>query len=71
MSVAILALWIACFTLSQTVPWMFATLGRANTFWTYAVMCGVSLVFVAAFIPETKGKTLEAIERQWSRTTRR
>lgn len=67
MSVAILALWIACFTLSQTVPWMFATLGRATTFWTYAIMCGVSLVFVAAFIPETKDQTLEAIEQHWTR----
>jgi sugar porter (SP) family MFS transporter len=66
MSVAAGALWIACFAVSQTVPWMFASLGRATTFATYAVMCVVALVFVALFVPETKGKTLEEIERSWT-----
>jgi hypothetical protein len=28
-------------------------------------MCVVSVVFVAALVPETKGKSLEEIERQW------
>lgn len=65
MSVATVALWIACFAISQTVPWMFENLGRPATFWTYAVMCGVSFLFVLAFVPETKGKTLEEIERGW------
>lgn len=67
MAVATVALWIACFAISQTVPWMFKNLGRSTTFWTYAVMCAVSVVFVALFIPETKGKTLEEIERSWTR----
>ncbi len=67
MAVATVALWIACFAVSQTVPWMFDHLGQAQTFWTYGIMCAVSLVFVWAFIPETKGKTLEQIERSWAR----
>ena len=67
MGVATVALWVACFAVSQSVPWMFEHLGQPATFWSYALMCLVSLVFVAAFVPETKGKTLEQIERSWSR----
>jgi SP family arabinose:H+ symporter-like MFS transporter len=67
MGVATVSLWVACFAVSQTVPWMFKHLGQATTFWTYALMCAVSFVFVALFVPETKGKTLEEIERSWTR----
>jgi SP family arabinose:H+ symporter-like MFS transporter len=67
MAVATVALWIACFGVSQTVPMMFKHLGEATTFWTYAVMCAVSFVFVFCYVPETKGKTLEEIERTWLR----
>ncbi|OHB70596.1 MAG: MFS transporter [Planctomycetes bacterium RBG_13_63_9] len=67
MGVATVCLWVACFAVSQTVPWMFDRLGQPATFWTYAAMCVVSLVFVALFVPETKGKTLEEIERSWMR----
>ncbi len=67
MSVAVFALWVACFTLSQTVPWMFENIGEAGTFWTYAVMCVITFFFVGGFVPETKGKTLEEIEKTWVR----
>ncbi|MBN2291787.1 MAG: sugar porter family MFS transporter [Pirellulales bacterium] len=67
MSVAIFSLWVACFTLSQTVPWMFKHIGEAGTFWTYAAMCVVMLIVVGGFVPETKGKTLEEIEKTWAR----
>lgn len=67
MAVATVALWIACFAVSQTVPWMMDDRhwGEPATFWTYAVMCVVALVLVAWAVPETKGKTLEQIEREW------
>ena len=67
MGVATVSLWIACFVVSQTVPSMFDTLGQALTFWTYALMCLVAFFFVLRFVPETKGKTLEEIERSWLR----
>jgi sugar porter (SP) family MFS transporter len=67
MAVATVSLWVACYAVSQTVPLMFERLGRPNTFWTYCVMCVICFLFVLAFIPETKGKTLEEIERSWIR----
>jgi len=67
MAIAIVALWIACFAVAQSVPWMFEHAGHPLTFGIYAVMCAVAFVFVALFVPETKGKTLEEIERSWHR----
>ncbi len=65
MSVATVCLWIACYAVSQTFPWLLATFS-GNSFYLYAVMCAASLAFVWRFIPETKGRTLEEIERQWT-----
>jgi len=67
MGVATVTLWVACFAVSQTVPWMFKHLGHPGTFWIYAAMSAVAFLFVARFVPETKGKTLEQIERGWQR----
>ncbi len=67
MGVATVTLWIACFAVSYTVPWMFKNLKHPTTFWIYAAMCLVAFVFSAGFVPETKGKTLEEIERSWVR----
>jgi MFS family permease len=66
MSVATLALWAACYLVSQTFP---VLLGRAagGVFFIYAAMCAVAFVFVLAVVPETKGRSLEQIERSWSR----
>jgi len=70
MAIAIVSLWIACFAVAQSVPWMFEHAGHPVTFGIYAVMCAVAFVFVALFVPETKGKTLEEIERSWHRAER-
>ncbi|NUQ65671.1 MAG: sugar porter family MFS transporter [Pirellulales bacterium] len=67
MSIATVSLWIACFLVSQTFPWMLKTLQGAKTFWIYAATCAVAFLFVLLFVPETKGKTLEEIERSWTR----
>ena len=34
-----------------------------GTFWSFGLICFLSVIFVAIFIPETKGKSLEEIER--------
>jgi hypothetical protein len=38
-------------------------LGLGNTFWIFAVICGLGFFYILARLPETKGKTLEEIER--------
>ena len=66
MSIATISLWIACLILTFT----FLSLARAITvtgaFWTYATMCILTFLFVWKLTPETKGKTLEEIERSWA-----
>ncbi len=59
MSVAVSALWIACFLLTYTFPVLNATLGSAGTFWLYAAICVAGFIFIKFKLPETKGKTLE------------
>ncbi len=63
MSISVTALWAACFLLTYTFPLLNAALKASGTFWTYALICLAGLVFLAASLPETKGKTLEEIER--------
>jgi sugar porter (SP) family MFS transporter len=64
MSVAVTSLWIACFILTYTFPILNANLGSAGTFWLYAAICVAGFLFILRKLPETKGKSLEAIERQ-------
>jgi MFS family permease len=45
--------------------WQFNTLlGPAGTFWVYAGICVLGFVFILLRLPETKGKSLEQIERE-------
>jgi sugar porter (SP) family MFS transporter len=64
MSVCVGSLWIACFVLTFTFPILKTRFGPAKTFWIYAGICAVGFVFVKMFLPETKGKTLEQIEKE-------
>jgi len=76
-SIAVSALWIACFILTFTFPILTQRLETAGTFWLYAGICLAGLIFIRLRAPETKGKTLEQIEQEliargdptpWSRT---
>ena len=64
MSVCVSSLWIACFLLTFTFPILNKKLGAAGAFWIYAGICVAGFVFIKAFLPETKGKTLEQIEKE-------
>jgi MFS family permease len=64
MSIAVTALWSACFLLTYTFPLLNARLGPSGTFWTYAAVCLAGAVFVFLRLPETRGKTLEQIETE-------
>ena len=63
-SVAVSALWIACFILTFAFPLLQRTAGIAATFWIYAAICFAGFVFVRAKVPETRGRSLEELEEQ-------
>jgi len=64
MSIAVGCLWIACFILTYTFPILKTLLGVAATFWIYAAICAAGFVALWLRLPETKGKSLEQIERE-------
>jgi sugar porter (SP) family MFS transporter len=64
MSIAVAFLWIACFILTYTFPILNHTIGAAGTFWLYAGICLAGFCFLLFRLPETRGKSLETIERE-------
>jgi sugar porter (SP) family MFS transporter len=64
MAVAVASLWLACFLLTYSFPILNKVLGPARTFSLYAVICVAGFVFILWELPETKGKTLEQIEKE-------
>lgn len=64
MSIATMALWSACFVLTYTFPVLNNRLGASGSFWTFCAICMAGFLFVKHFLPETKGKTLEQIEKE-------
>lgn len=64
MATCTFALWTACFILTYTFPLLNSALGSSGTFWIYAVICGLGFVFFLSRLPETKGKSLETLEKE-------
>lgn len=65
MAMATVTLWVADFAVTLSFPVIADRLNESTAFWFYALMCALDLVFMIFFLPETKGKTLEEIERRW------
>lgn len=63
MATCTFALWVGCCTLTFSFPSMNAALGSSGTFWIYAAICLAASVFLYRRCPETKGKSLEELER--------
>lgn len=64
MAIATTALWMACFVLTYTFPILNKLLNASGTFWLYSFICLSGFLFILRKLPETKGKTLEEIEKQ-------
>jgi len=64
MSVSTFSLWSACFVLTYTFPLLNKGLGPAGTFWIYAGISVIGFAFIRSRVRETKGRTLEQIERE-------
>jgi sugar-proton symporter len=70
MSIAGFALWIGTYLIGQLTPWMLQNLTPAGTFFLFAIMCVPYMLIVWKLVPETTGKSLEEIERYWTRSER-
>lgn len=66
MSIATTALWLVGFLGNQLFPIMQKNLGSDGTFWCFAAGALLTIILVALFVPETKGRSLEEITRFWT-----
>ena len=73
MGIATICLWMANSIVSQTFPMMdeneflVEKFHHGFPFFIYSIMCVVLVIFIARVVPETKGKTLEEIEKMWEK----
>ncbi len=64
MSIATFSLWIGCTVLTMTFPMLNSTLKASGTFWLYGAICILGFFFVRKMLVETKGKSLEQLEKE-------
>ncbi len=64
-SVATSALWSGTLLVTFTFLSLIRALGVSGTFAIFAALSAFSFVFVWSIVPETRGKTLEEIQKQW------
>jgi MFS family permease len=65
MSIATIALWLACLLITSTFLSLVKALSSSGAFLVYAVISLAAAVFVALAVPETKQRSLEEIEAFW------
>ena len=65
MSIAGFSLWIGTYLIGQLTPWMLQTITPAGTFLIFAGMCIPYILIIWKLVPETTGKSLEEIEKNW------
>lgn len=71
MAIAVAAQWIANLLISWTFPifndnsWLTNQFHHGFAYWIYGLMGILAALFMWRFVPETKGKSLEEIEKLW------
>jgi SP family xylose:H+ symportor-like MFS transporter len=71
MSIAVAVQWIMNYTVSSTFPlldrnsWLVEKFNHSVSFWLFGIMAFLSFLFVWKMVPETKGKSLEEMEKIW------
>ncbi len=58
------ALWVGSSTLTYTFPFLNEALESYGTFWIYSAVCAAGFLFFVRRLPETKGKSLEELEKE-------
>lgn len=73
MSITVAGQWVANFLVSWTFPMLDKNQYLTNTFnhgmayWIYGIMGILAALFIWKFVPETKGKSLEQMEKYWKK----
>ena len=73
MSIAVAAQWVSNFLVSWTFPIMdknetlVSLFNHGFAYWVYAALAVLAALFVWKRVPETKGKTLEDMEKLWTK----
>jgi MFS family permease len=71
MAVCTIANWTFNFLVSFTFLSLAADIGKAATFWLYAGIGVLAIIFFILRVPETKGRSLEDIQRDVTGSSRR
>ena len=67
MSIAGFSLWVGTYLIGQLTPWLTTRLSASGVFWLFGFMCIPYLLITYFLVPETTGKSLEEIEREWTK----
>lgn len=73
MSIAVAAQWVSNFLISWTFPIMdknetlVSMFNHGFAYWVYGALAVIAALFVWKRLPETKGKTLEDMEKLWKK----
>lgn len=65
-SASTVANWSANLLITVTFLSLVNAVGKSWTFWIYAIFAAIAIVFVARFVPETRGRPLESIDKYWT-----
>lgn len=67
LSLSIMVMWTADAIVGQLTPMMLQSLGTPQTFWCFALFCVLAFIVVYRLVPETKGQSIEEIQRHWDK----
>ena len=63
--------WLSNFAVSLAFLPLVSAIGQGETFWVFAVVCAFAVWFVGHFVPETKSRNFDDVDRdlqaRWSR----
>jgi len=63
--ISVFCLWIANFIIGLTFPVLLGAVGLSTTFFIFVALGILSITFIYKYMPETRGKTLEELERSF------
>ena len=58
--------WGSAFLVSQFFLTLIEAIGTSATFWLFAFFCLAGWIWIWRAVPETKGRSLEEIEKSWT-----